>query len=197
LVELVAHSHAVLLAFEEPSMMKKKSVFGIYFSRGEAESAVKALRNSGFARSHVSILLPEDAGSHELVTENETKAPGSATIGAALGVLIGGALGWLVGIGALVIPGISPLVAAGPIVVALIGAGVGGALGGFAGALVGVGIPGHEVTRYEAKLAQGGILVAVHCRTAEQLKRAKSLMATSGAEDIASSADSRVQRNAA
>ena len=42
--------------------------------------------------------------------------------------MVGGALGWLAGIGALAIPGIGPLLAAGPIVAALAGAGAGGAV---------------------------------------------------------------------
>jgi len=176
---------------------RNKSVFGIYLSRTEVESGVAALRDAGFANSDISMLLPENLGSKELVTENETKAPSTATVGAGSGAVIGGALGWLVGIGALVIPGIGPVVAAGPIVTAVAGLGVGGAMGGFAGALVGVGIPEHEATRYEERLSKGGILVAVHCDTAEKIKRAKMVMATSGADDIASADKSGADRNAA
>ena len=178
-------------------MASNKSVFGIYLSRSEVQSGVTALWDAGFARSNVSVLLPENLGSNELVAEKETKAPGSATVGAGSGAVIGGALGWLVGIGALVIPGIGPVVAAGPIVSALAGLGVGGALGGFAGALAGVGIPEHEATRYEGRLSQGGILVGVHCDSSEEIKRAKMIMATTGADDIGSANESCVERDAA
>jgi hypothetical protein len=178
-------------------MTKNKTVFGIYSSRGEIAPGINALRESGFAQSDVSVLLPENLGSNELVTEKETKAPDTALAGASSGAVLGGALGWLVGIGALIIPGIGPLVAAGPILGILAGAGVGGALGGFAGALVGVGIPEHEATKYEKRLAAGAILVAVHCRSSREAKRAKMIMATSGADDIASAAESCDSKNAA
>jgi hypothetical protein len=57
------------------------------------------------------------------------------------GAVISGVLGWLVGIGALAIPGVGPLIAAGPVVAALAGVGMGGAVAGIAGALIGMGIP--------------------------------------------------------
>ena len=46
----------------------------------------------------------------------------------------------LAGIGALAIPGVGPLIAAGPIMAGLAGLGVGGAVGGLIGGLVGIEI---------------------------------------------------------
>lgn len=178
-------------------MAKNKSVFGIYLMRSEVESAVTALRDAGFSNSDVSVLLPENLGSRELATEKGTKAPEGAVVGAGSGAAVGGALGWLVGIGALAIPGIGPVIAAGPIVAALAGIGVGGALGGFTGALIGVGIPEYEAKRYEGRLLKGGILVAVHCETSEEIKRAKGLLEVTGAEDIASSGEASVEKKSA
>jgi Protein of unknown function (DUF3341) len=173
-------------------MARNKSVFGVYLTRSEVESAVTTLRDTGFSNSDVSVLLPENLGSHELVTEKSTKAPEGATAGAGSGAVVGGALGWLAGIGALVIPGIGPFIAAGPLVATLLGVGVGGALGGFTGALVGLGIPEYEAKRYEGRLLKGGILVAVHCENAEEVKRAKSVMEVTGAEEISSSSEASV-----
>jgi hypothetical protein len=178
-------------------MAKNKSVFGIYLTRSDVETAVTALKDVGFSTSDISVLLPENLGSRELVTEKGTKAPEGATIGAGSGAAVGGALGWLVGLGALAIPGIGPVIAAGPLVAALAGIGVGGALGGFAGALVGVGIPEYEAKRYEGRLLKGGILLAVHCETSEEINRAKRIMEVSGGEDIASAGEASADRNAA
>lgn len=179
-------------------MAKNKSVFGVYGTRSNVESAVTTFKDAGFSNSDISVLLPDKAGSSkELVTENATKAPEGAAVGAGSGAAVGGALGWLVGVGALAIPGVGPVIAAGPIVAALAGIGVGGALGGFAGALIGVGIPEHEVEKYEGRLKKGGILLAVHCETGDQIRHAKRIMGASGAEDVASSGESAVDETTA
>lgn len=170
-------------------MAKSKSVFGIYLTRSDVESVGAALRDAGFSSSDVSVLFPEDLGAKELATEKSTKAPEGAAVGAGSGAAVGGVLGWLVGVGAVVIPGIGPVVAAGPLVAALAGIGVGGALGGFTGALIGVGIPEYEAKRYEGRVLNGGILLAVHCETSEEIKRAKGLMEITGAEDISSTGE--------
>ena len=167
-------------------MAKSKSVFGIYRTRSDAESAVAAFKDVGFSSSDISVLLPESTGK-ALVTENSTKAPEGAAVGVGSGAAVGGALGWLVGVGALTIPGIGPVVAAGPIVTALAGIGVGGAFGGFAGCLIGVGISEDEAQRYEGRLLKGGVLVAVHCETADEINRAREIMEGTHAEDISSS----------
>jgi hypothetical protein len=103
--------------------------------------------------------------------------------------LVGGALGVLAGIGALAIPGIGPLIAAGPIVAGLAGLGVGGAVGGLVGALVGMGIPEYEAKLYEGRVRNGGVLLAVHCDDVPGVTRAKDLMKGSGAEDVASTGE--------
>src|SRR5450432_104964 len=173
-------------------MAKNKSVFGIYSSRSGVENAVTALKDAGFQHSDVSVLLPENLGSKEIVTEKNTKAPEGATTGAGSGAIIGGTLGWLVGIGALAIPGLGPFIAAGPIMSVLAGIGVGGAVGGVTGALIGMGIPEFEAKRYEGRLQKGGILLSVHCDTAEEIKRAKDVLNISGAEDVSSAGEASV-----
>ena len=165
-------------------MERKKSVFGIYVARSEVEAAVTALRKVGFSNSDISVLLPGNPGPREVVTERNTKAPEGAAAGAGSGAVVGGALGWLAGIGALVIPGLGPFIAAGPLVATLVGIGVGGAFGGFAGALVGLGIPEHEATRYQGRLLKGGILLATHCDTTDQIMQAKRVMEVTGADDV-------------
>jgi hypothetical protein len=55
-------------------MAKNKSVFGIYLTRSDVESGVTAMKDAGFSGSDVSVLLPENLGSRELVTEKGTKA---------------------------------------------------------------------------------------------------------------------------
>src|SRR5581483_11478438 len=116
--------------------------------------------------------------------------PEGATTGATTGGATGGVIGLLAGIGALAIPGVGPLIAAGPIMAALAGAGVGGTLGGLTGALVGMGIPEYEAKRYEGRVKEGGILLSVHCDDSKWTKRAKEILEQTGAEDVSSTGES-------
>jgi len=171
---------------------KKTSVLGIYSNRETVERATDTLIKSGFPASVISVLLPENLGAKAIGTEKATKAPEGAATGATSGAVLGGGLGLLVGIGALAIPGLGPFIAAGPIMAALAGMGVGGTVGGITGALVGLGIPEYEAKRYEGRMQKGGILLSVHCDTSDEIKRAKELLKTTGAEDISSSTESSV-----
>jgi hypothetical protein len=179
-------------------MDQNKSVFGIYLNRTNVESAVEALKSAGFSSSDVSVLLPERDQTGELATEQSTKLPEGAAVGVGSGAAVGGAMGWLIGIGALAIPGIGPVIAAGPLVAALAGIGIGGALGGFSGAMVGMGIPEYEAKQYEGQIMQGGILVAVHCVTEAEVDRARQVFLAGGAQDVAVSREASVEaRNVA
>lgn len=177
--------------------MKKtshKAVFGIFSSRSAVESAVDLLKGSGFRSQDISVLMPSSESKEEFAHIKETKAPEGVTAGATTGAVIGGGLGWLAGIGALAIPGVGPLVAAGPIMAALAGAGVGGAVGGLSGALIGMGIPEYEAKRFEGSVKDGGILLSVHAEDADWRKMAKDLLEKSGARDIAAAGEKRSPR---
>jgi len=169
---------------------KKTAVFGIYPTLSSADHATDTLVRSGFPASDISALLPENLGSRQIGTEKASKAPEGAATGAGSGAVLGGTLGLLAGIGALAIPGVGPLIAAGPIMAALAGIGVGGAVGGFTGALIGLGIPEYEAKRYEGRMQKGGILLSVHCDSSEAVKRAKEIMKMTSAEDISATGES-------
>src|SRR5262245_25985895 len=109
---------------------KNTAVFGIYRTRERAEESVDTLIANGFRATDISVLMPENIGTKDFAHEKGTKAPEGAATGAGAGAVVGGTLGLLAGIGALAIPGVGPLIAAGPIMGALAGAGAGGATGG-------------------------------------------------------------------
>ncbi len=169
---------------------KNTAAFGIYKTRSGAENAVDALRQADFRNTDISVMLPDNQGTKDFAHEKHTKAPEGATTGAGSGAVIGGTLGWLAGIGALAIPGVGPLIAAGPIVAALAGVGVGGAVGGITGALIGMGIPEYEAKRYEGRVKEGSILLSVHCDDSKWTKKAKEILERTGAEDISSTGES-------
>jgi hypothetical protein len=172
-------------------MGKNTAVFGIYPTYDAVERAVDALRVAGFRTTDISVLYPENVGTKDLAAEKATKAPEGTAAGAGTGALIGGTLGWLTGIGSLAIPGLGPFIAAGPIMAALAGAGAGGALGGVTGALVGLGIPEYEAKRYQGRVTKGGILLSVHSDNSDWTKKAKDILQNTGAEDIASTGETK------
>lgn len=164
----------------------KTAVFGIFADRRSVERAILALERKGFSPADISVLMGEGAADGEggLATENATKAPEGAVVGASTGAAIIGTFGWLAGMGALAIPGLGPLLAAGPLMAALAGVGVGGAIGGLAGALIGLGIPEYEAHRYEGVIRRGGILVSVHAVDPRHTHDAKLVLDGMGARDV-------------
>ena len=176
--------------------MSKTSVFGIVKTHSQAEQIVEGLQEAGFPVSEISVLLPDNEGKHDIGHVKATKAPEGATTGATTGGVAGGVLGLLAGIGALAIPGVGPLIAAGPIMAALSGAAIGATTGGVVGALIGLGIPEIEAKRYEDKLKSGNYLIAVHARDGEEKDRAKEIFENAGAEDISTSSMSKAPAEA-
>jgi hypothetical protein len=166
--------------------------YGIYPDRGSFEHALDALRAAGFRNSDVSAILPDrDRTARDLAHEINTKAPEGAATGAGAGAAIGGVLGWLVGIGAIAIPGIGPLVAAGPVVAALAGAGAAGAAGGLVGGLVGMGIPEVEAKRYAGRIREGAYLISVHCDDRNWAKRAEEILEATGGRDVVKTSEAK------
>ena len=92
--------------------------------------------------------------------DNTDTGSGAGT-GAGIGAVLGGAAGLLAGIGALAIPGVGPVVAAGALTATLAGAGVGAAVGGLVGALVEAGIPREHADIYAEAVRRGVDFVAL------------------------------------
>lgn len=172
-----------------------KSVFCIA-SVGQAETIIQRLKASGFSGSDISVLVADKQGTRDFAHEHHTKAPEGAATGAGTGLAIGGVLGWLAGIGTLAIPGLGPLIAAGPIMAALSGAAVGGTVGGITGALIGMGIPEFEAKMYEGKVKQGSALISVHSENSDETKRAKDIFEKAGAGDITTAGEAAAKATA-
>jgi hypothetical protein len=165
------------------------AVFGIYPSREMAENAVDRLIANGFRNEDISVLMQDNVGTKDFAHEKHTKAPEGATTGVVAGGIVGGTIGALIGIGVLAVPGVGPLIAAGPVIGALTGVGSGGLVGGIIGALVGMGIPEYEAKRYEGRIKEGGILLSVHCDNTDWVAKGKHVLRETGAEDIASAGE--------
>jgi hypothetical protein len=169
----------------------KDSVFGIFQNRADLERTIDTLKTQRFSNSDISVLMPTKEGTEKFAIEKNTKAPEGVTTGATAGAVGGGILGWLVGAGLLTIPGLGPLLAAGPIVAAVAGVGAGGAVGGVAGGLIGLGIPEVEAKKYEGFVKKGAILLSVHVDDSDWEKKAKKILEAHGAENISTTSDKK------
>jgi uncharacterized protein (TIGR02271 family) len=138
-----------------------KKIVGVFHNEHEASRAIEDLKSRGFLTEDISVIARDKRDVDAISDETGTKAPEGMASGAATGGLLGGVTGLLAGIGALAIPGIGPIIAAGPIAATLAGAAVGAGTGGLVGGLIGLGIPEDEAESYDNYVDEGRILVMV------------------------------------
>lgn len=160
-----------------------RTVIGVFDDSGRAEEALNALRDSGIIPEQVSVVARDQRNADSIAAGAGMGAEG-ASAGAVLGGVTGGILGWLVGIGALVVPGVGPIVAAGALATTLGAAALGAVAGGLIGALVDLGIPEEEALGYEGSVREGGILLTVQAATEEQAWNARALFERHGGADV-------------
>lgn len=150
--------------------MKKataNAVVGVFYTRFEAETAVRELRDAGFTDDSIGMIVRDAEGNMVNERTNETLAGE----GAAAGAVVGAGAGALVGLGVLAgtIPVIGPVLAIGTLGTVLLNAAGGAAILGLVGALIGLGIPEDDAKYYESEVHGGRFLVTVEAgnRTAE------------------------------
>jgi uncharacterized membrane protein len=138
--------------------MHEKKVVGVYDTEQDAIAAIENLIKQGYYKEDISVI---GKNVDHVTDETGTAAEESAVTGVLTGGTLGGVTGLLIGAGALAIPGIGPIVAAGPIAASLMGILTGASIGGLTGALVGLGIPDEEAEYYGNSVKEGKILVLI------------------------------------
>jgi len=166
-----------------------KQVVGLFDNMQDAHSAVSDLTNAGFTSDDISIVANNSSGqSTNYDADTGSEAGEGAGAGAVGGAVLGGLGGLLVGLGALAIPGVGPVIAAGTLATALgttaVGAGLGAAAGGLVGALVGAGIPEEDANIYAEGVRRGGALVTVQAATDSDADRAADILDRYNVVDI-------------
>jgi uncharacterized protein (TIGR02271 family) len=175
-----------------------QSVVGLYERIEDAQRALQDLRKAGFRSEDISLITRDRDGEYSRglkggERQHDTDVTDGAAAGAGIGAVLGGLGGLLVGLGALAIPGIGPVIAAGPIVSALAGAGIGAVAGGLVGALVDLGIPEDHAKIYAEGVEHGNTLVVVRTDAA-QANRASDIMNRHNPVDIENRGTMREQR---
>ncbi|GAB4209517.1 MAG: hypothetical protein OHK0022_40730 [Roseiflexaceae bacterium] len=143
-----------------------KTVVGLFDTVAQADQAVQALLDNGIPREDISAVANDPGGSYDnSAAAGEPNVSEGAGVGAIGGTLVGGTFGLLAGLGVMVIPGIGPILAAGPLLAAIgataLGAGLGAAAGGLIGALSGAGVPQTDAQLYAEGIRRGGTLLMV------------------------------------
>jgi hypothetical protein len=136
--------------------MDTQCVAAVYWSFDDAKRAMIALERANFPLEKVSLVTHSvkgqvsDEGALQFGDQTERKAVKGAGVGGLVGALLGAPL--------LAVPGVGPLLLAGPIATGLTGA----IVGGFLGSMIGWGVHDDHVREYEAKVRDGAVLVVVN-----------------------------------
>jgi hypothetical protein len=168
-------------------MLDTNSVVAIYQTHTQAEEAVKELQKSGFDMEKLSIVGKGYQTEEHVVgyynTGNRMKYWGK------LGAFWGGIWGWLFGAAFLMIPGLGPILVAGPlvgwIITALEGAVVVGGLSAVGAGIYSIGIPKDSVVIYEEALKADKFLLLAH-GTPEEVATAKDILQTTSPMNLES-----------
>ena len=174
-------------------MLETNSVVAIYGTHAQAEEAVKQLQRSGFDMKKMSIVGKDYHTDENVVgyynTGDRMKYWGKQ------GAFWGGLWGMLFG-AFFIIPGLGPILVAGPLVAwivgALEGAVVVGGLSALGAGLYSIGIPKDSVVKYEAALKSDKFLLLAH-GTADEVAKARDILQTTQATEVAVHAPQRGQ----
>jgi hypothetical protein len=150
------------------------TLVGLFKNMEDAGNAVRDLQEKGFSRDQISVVAAsrdKDEDTPDIGPIEGIGAEGRPGAGAA----IGGAAGFLGGILALAIPGIGPVIAAGPLAIALGGAAAGAATGGLIGLMKERGVSEEEAEYYHEGIIRGGVMVSVYT-TEDQAEEAHDIL---------------------
>jgi hypothetical protein len=171
---------------ERINMMNPNSaVIAIYEDHAQAEIAVKELQQSGFDMKKLSI-VGRDVHTDEHVVGYYNAGERMQYWGKT-GAFWGGIWGMLFGSAFFWVPGIGPLLIAGPlvgwIVGALEGAVVVGSLSVIGAGLVSLGIPKKSIIQYESALKTGKFVIIAH-GTSEETTAARDIIQRTNPESF-------------
>ena len=155
----------------ETRQEQNRMLSGLFRDRDSTERAYTSLRNRGYTDDDINVMMSDQTRDSWFSDDDDSALGSKALEGAGAGSAIGGTLGAIIGgiaaIGtSVLLPGLG-LVVAGPLAAALAGAGAGGLTGGLVGALIGSGIPEEHAEHYERGIKEGGAVVGVTPRSAE------------------------------
>ncbi|HTL51494.1 MAG TPA: general stress protein [Planctomycetota bacterium] len=164
-------------------MKTENAAVAVLDTHADAEHAVEELQRSGFNMKKLSI-VGKDFHTEEHVV-GYYNAGDRMQFWGKLGAFWGGLWGILIGSAYFLIPGIGPLVIAGPLVSAIVGglegAVVVGGLSALGAGLYSLGIPKDSILQYETAIKSERFVLVMH-GTTDELNRAKETLKGVGYE---------------
>lgn len=160
-----------------------KTIVGSFDSFDEAQRVARELIDEGFATSDINVVASNIRGQFKTDDRVAVTDTSNAATGAVAGGVLGGAAGLAVSLMGLTVPGIGPIIAAGPLAAALSGAGAGVIAGGLIGGLTELGVSKPDAEYYAETVRRGGALVTVQTDDTAS-DRAVEIMREHGAVDI-------------
>jgi uncharacterized membrane protein len=157
--------------------MNEASAVAIYTTHEDAEHAIKELQEAGVDMKTLSIAARDTHTDEHVV--GYYNAGDRMKYWGKMGAYWGGFWGLLFGSAMFAIPGLGPILVAGPlvawIVAGLEGAAVVGGVSALGAGLASIGIPKDSIVEYETALKSDKFLVVVN-GTAEDLQRARDVL---------------------
>ena len=185
------------------------TVVAVYREYEQAQRAGQALLDNGVSFADISLVRKGaggEHGSHQLMDHSDDNDEASTSHGfrevethdveeayghdrevaprAAVGLVTGASLGAIIASAAIFVPGLGPLLAAGPLVAMLTGTVAGGAVGGLVGALTHDGIPSDAAQHYHEHVNQGHTLITVLAGKNKEAQ-IEDVLRAEGGEEIA------------
>ena len=166
-------------------MSDTNAIIAVYNSHDDAETAIKELQRSGFDLKKLSVV------GKDFITDEQVvgfyNAGDRMKYWGKWGAFWGGLWGLLVGAAFFWVPGVGPLLVAGPavawIVAALEGAVVVGGLSVLGAALYSIGIPKDSIVKYETDVKANKFLLVAH-GTAQEAAKAKEILSATDAIEL-------------
>jgi hypothetical protein len=158
-------------------MTQMPSAFGLYPSTRALHFGAEALRAARFRQTDISVLYSDGTGAFRIRESLPVDDSVADEPPASIGVILTS----LSGLGAFAIPNDGQYVAAGPILTTLVDSS-----DSLPGSLRGLGLPESEISPFEDRLRQGGLLLSVQCDDDDWAARARRILENTGAERVSS-----------
>lgn len=160
------------------------AVMAVLSGQEQSIRCADALKQAGFSRDEISVLLPDDFGAQELSFGRRNRALEGFAIGAMLGAVLGGVFGYIANDLRLYVPGLSAVISSGHLTAAASMAAIVGGVFALFCAMVGMTMHEYFIHKFDRRTRHGTSLMSVHCDNTKEMSIASKILKGEGAEDV-------------